>query len=157
MFIHVHLRPVFCFLGALAMQNPMPDDLRSSIEGLIRESGAASVGVAVRDLQSGRELFLNPDETFHAASTMKVPGMMELMDRLAQGKAVSRNASREMVSILEKQKHRDGIPAGLPPDVRVANKTGSFTGASHDAAIVYPKGKKPYVLVVLSRGIQDDK
>src|SRR5437016_4648357 len=78
MFIHVDLRPIFCLLGALAVQNPMPDDLKSSVEGLIRESGAASVGVAVRDLQTGRELFINPDETFHAASTMKVPVMVEL-------------------------------------------------------------------------------
>src|SRR5438067_12049116 len=78
MFIHVHLRPILCLVGALAVQNPMPDDLKSSVEGLIRESGAASVGVAIHDLQTGRELFTNSDEVFHAASTMKVPVMVEL-------------------------------------------------------------------------------
>ncbi|MEP6857679.1 MAG: serine hydrolase, partial [Gemmatimonadales bacterium] len=47
------------------------------------------------------------------------------------------------------------IPAGLPPGTRVAHKTGEITAVSHDAAIVYPKRKKPYVLVVLTRGITD--
>jgi beta-lactamase class A len=37
----------------------------------------------------------------------------------------------------------------------VANKTGSLTGIDHDAAIVYPPGRKPYVLIVLTRGIAD--
>jgi beta-lactamase class A len=27
----------------------------------------------------------------------------------------------------------------------------------HDAAIVYPKGRKPYVLVILTRGVRDEK
>jgi beta-lactamase class A len=49
----------------------------------------------------------------------------------------------------------DRIPAGLPPGIRVAHKTGEITAHSHDAAIVYPPGRKPYVLVVLTRGIQD--
>jgi beta-lactamase class A len=47
------------------------------------------------------------------------------------------------------------IPAGLPPGIRVAHKTGEITAHSHDAAIVYPPARKPYVLVVLTRGIQD--
>ena len=45
--------------------------------------------------------------------------------------------------------------AGLPPGIRVAHKTGDITAVSHDAAIVYPPGRQPYVLVVLTRGITD--
>ena len=48
------------------------------------------------------------------------------------------------------------IPAGLPPGTPVAHKTGWITGIHHDAAIVYPHGRSPYVLVVLTRGINDD-
>ena len=47
------------------------------------------------------------------------------------------------------------IPAGLPEGTRVANKTGSITRIAHDAAIVYPPGRAPYVLVVLTRGFAD--
>jgi beta-lactamase class A len=43
----------------------------------------------------------------------------------------------------------------LPPGTRVAHKTGEITAVSHDAAIIYPPQRKPYVLVVLTRGIPD--
>jgi beta-lactamase class A len=38
----------------------------------------------------------------------------------------------------------------------VAHKTGQISGVLHDAAIVYPPGRAPYVLVVLSSGIPDE-
>jgi len=246
------------------------------IERLIAESGAETVGVAFFDLATGDELLINPDENFHAASTMKVPVMIEVFrqararllsldDRLpvkneflsivdgthyslspesdsdvtlykrigqyesirelvrlmidvssnlatnlliervtpgrvmetmrgigarnirvlrgvedskafqkdlnntttardlmlilrhiAQRRAVSRHASEEMIGVMLDQKFNEGIPAGLPKGVRVAHKTGSITGINHDAAIVYPPGRKPYVLVVLTRGLADE-
>jgi beta-lactamase class A len=39
----------------------------------------------------------------------------------------------------------------------VAHKTGQITGVLHDAAIVYPPGRAPYILVVLTSGIPDEK
>jgi beta-lactamase class A len=60
-----------------------------------------------------------------------------------------------MVAILKRQKFNDGIPAGVPAGTPVAHKTGTITKIHHDAAIVY--GPRPYVLVVLVRGIQDQK
>ncbi|MGZ8455899.1 MAG: serine hydrolase, partial [Gemmatirosa sp.] len=60
-----------------------------------------------------------------------------------------------MLDILAAQEHNEEIPAGLPPGTRVAHKTGWITGVLHDAAIVYPAGRPPYVLVVLTRGIPD--
>jgi len=60
-----------------------------------------------------------------------------------------------MLGILLAQEFNEKIPAGLPSGVRVAHKTGEITAVSHDAAIVYPPGRKPYVLVVLTRGIRD--
>jgi len=80
--------------------------------------------------------------------------LMKVMESIASGRAGSLPSCREMVFILEKQKFRGGIPAGLPAGVRVANKTGSLSGMEHDAAIVFPPGRKPYVLVVLTRGVQ---
>lgn len=61
-----------------------------------------------------------------------------------------------ITGILADQEFTDGIPAGVPTGVRVANKTGWITGIDHDAAIVYPPGRAPYVLVVLTRGIQEE-
>ena len=78
-----------------------------------------------------------------------------LMQKLAQGKAVNATADAEMVAILKRQKFRDAIPSGVPDGTPVAHKTGNITKIHHDAAIVY--GPRPYVLVVLVRGIQDQK
>jgi beta-lactamase class A len=78
-----------------------------------------------------------------------------LMRKIAEGKAVSAKADAEMAAILKRQKFNDAIPAGLPPGTPVAHKTGTITKIHHDAAIVY--GPHPYVLVILVRGIQDQK
>ncbi|MEO6236762.1 MAG: serine hydrolase [Vicinamibacterales bacterium] len=78
-----------------------------------------------------------------------------LMLKIGTGQAVSRGADAEMVSILGRQKFNDAIPAGVPAGTRVAHKTGTITKIHHDAAIVY--GPRPYVLVILARGIQDQK
>ena len=62
-----------------------------------------------------------------------------------------------MRDILLRQEFSAEIPAGLPVGTKVAHKTGWITGVLHDAAIVYPANRKPYVLVVLTRGISDEK
>jgi len=78
-----------------------------------------------------------------------------LMEAIESGKAASAASCREMVDILTRQEFNDEIPAGLPPGTRVAHKTGWITGVTHDGAIVYPPGRKPYVLVVLTKGIRE--
>jgi beta-lactamase class A len=67
-------------------------------------------------------------------------------------------ASRQkMIEILKAQEFNEKIPAGLPKGTVVAHKTGDITGIHHDAAIVFPAGKPPYILVVLTSGIADEK
>ncbi len=82
-------------------------------------------------------------------------GLAVLMTAIAEGKAVDAESSKEMVTILERQKFNEAIPAGLPKSVPVAHKTGDITKIHHDAAIVY--AKRPFVLVLLVRGIADEK
>jgi beta-lactamase class A len=286
MFIRLSIRGVFCLAALVCALNAPArvagqtqrgtDALEARIRGLITASGAETTAVAFRDLRTGRELLIDPDASFHAASTMKVPVMlevyrearegrlslderlavknefksiadgstfsvspaddseqtlykkigstetvrellrlmitessnlatdiiiervgaervMELMRRMgasgirvlrgvedgkaferglnntttargllillraiAEGRAVSRAASKEMTDILLAQKFNEGIPAGLPAAARVAHKTGSITKIEHDAGIVYLPGRKPYVLVVLVRGIAEE-
>jgi beta-lactamase class A len=81
--------------------------------------------------------------------------LLVLFEKIGQGKAVSAAADKEMLEILKRQKFNDGIPAGLPPGTPMAHKTGTITRIHHDAGIVL--GPKPYVLVILVRGIQDQK
>jgi beta-lactamase class A len=252
-----------------------PDSTLSSIQSRIAQEPGATVGLAYVDLGSGDALYLNADTSFHAASTMKVPVMIELFRQAAngsfamsqqllivnqfasivdgsafpldessdsdstlyrrigervridtllrhmitrssnlatntliglvgaeavtrtmrslgagriqvlrgvedgkafdkglnntttardlavilraieEGRAASPDATRQMRQILLAQEFNEKIPAGVPPGVAVAHKTGEITAHSHDAAIVYPPGRSPYVLVVLTRGIVD--
>jgi beta-lactamase class A len=60
-----------------------------------------------------------------------------------------------IVDVLAGQEFTDRIPAGVPTGVRVAHKTGWISTADHDAAIVYPPGREPYVVVVLTRNVAD--
>jgi beta-lactamase class A len=80
-----------------------------------------------------------------------------LMRAIAQDRAGTKKSCAAMRTILFGQEFHDEIPAGLPPGTRVAHKTGWITGQLHDGAIVYPNGASPYVLVVLTRGISDEK
>ena len=249
------------------------DSLRASIGRRVAKVKDAVVGVAYRDLETGDTLFLNADDSFHAASTMKVPVMIELYRRvdarglgldqgillvnqfgsivdgspytldsgsdsdssaygrigsrvtvrelidrmitrssnlatnalieligagranatahelgarnirvlrgvedtkafdaglnntttardlatllnaIEAGTAASRASCNAMRDVLLRQEFNYEIPAGLPPGTKVAHKTGFITGVLHDAAIVYPGRRKPFVLVVLTRGI----
>lgn len=79
--------------------------------------------------------------------------LMLVMEAIAEGKAASEGSCQEMIRILMRQTFRAGIPAGVPENVPVGNKTGSITGMEHDAAVVSPSGRKPYVLAVLTRGV----
>ncbi|MCX6135210.1 MAG: class A beta-lactamase-related serine hydrolase [Ignavibacteriales bacterium] len=74
---------------------------------------------------------------------------------LAVGKAGNQSSSREMTDILLAQKFRDIIPALLPPDVKVAHKTGSINGVEHDSGIVILPDGRRYILVVLSKDLKD--
>ena len=82
-------------------------------------------------------------------------GLMALLDRIGHGQAVDPESDAAMIEILKRQAFNDAIPAGLPPGTPVAHKTGNITRIHHDAAIVY--APRPYVLVLLVRGIGDRK
>ena len=88
-------------------------------------------------------------------NTTDARGLLTLFAAIGKHTAVNANAATEMIEVLKRQKFNDGIPAGVAAGIPVAHKTGSITRIHHDAGIVY--GKRPYVLVVLTRGIQDGK
>jgi len=262
-------------LSLLALSHT--DSLRERLHARIAQVPGAVVGVAFRDLVSGDSLDINADESFHAASTMKVPVMIELYRQAERGwlsldqpillvnqfgsivdgspfsvdagedsdssmyrrvgervpvrellermivrssnlatnaliaivgaeranatahelgarkirvlrgvedqkaydaglsnsttardlatlmmaierkRAASPKSCEEMKGILLRQEFNDEIPAGVPAGTPVAHKTGQITAVLHDAAIVYPRGRQPYVLVVLTKSIPDEK
>jgi beta-lactamase class A len=64
----------------------------------------------------------------------------------------SRNLMRE---ILLAQEFNSMIPARLPSGVKVAHKTGEISTHSHDAGVVYPPDRKPYVVSIFTESDPD--
>ena len=77
------------FIAALALAATFPatpdDSLAAQIRSRVAELPGAEVGVAYHKLGSSDTLYLNPDMSFHAASTMKVPIMVQLFRRVDAG------------------------------------------------------------------------
>ena len=97
------------------------------------------------------------DKAFRAGmnNTTTARDLAVLLEAVETGRAASKASCDRMREILLNQEFNTEIPAGVPPGTKVAHKTGWITGVLHDAAIVYPTGRRPYVLVVLTRGIPD--
>jgi len=87
-------------------------------------------------------------------NTATARGLLALLRAVAERRLPG---SAEMLGLLERAEPRDGIPAALPIGTRLAHKPGRIAGHSHDAALVFPTGRPPYALVVLTRGFQDER
>lgn len=88
-------------------------------------------------------------------NTTSANGLGKLFFKIARGEAVSSALDSAMIHILADQQHNSIIPANLPTSVIVAHKTGSITGVHHDSGIIIlPDGRK-YVLVLLSKDLED--
>ena len=115
----------------------------------MRELGAKIIKV-LRGVEDNKAFELGLNNTTTAYD------LMVIFEKIAQGKAIDKKSSDEMINILLQQEHNEIIPAGLPKDVKVAHKTGSITGVHHDSGIVFlPDGRK-YALVLLSKNLENE-
>ena len=121
-----------------------------SVTELMRELGAKDIQV-LRGVEDPKAFQAGKNNTTTAYD------MMLLLRLIAENKFLNGRVCQKMVEILSSQRFNDGIPAGLPAATRVAHKTGNITKHNHDAAIVYAPGRKPYVIVVLTKGIAEQK
>jgi beta-lactamase class A len=127
---------------------------------LIEKLGVDNIQATVHSLHADGMNVLRGVEDIKAYekglnNTTTARGLQQLLDAIAHGEAVDQDSSRQMIEILERQKFNEGIPAGVPPGIRVAHKTGEITKIHHDAAIVF--APRPFVLIILVRGIGDIK
>jgi beta-lactamase class A len=90
-------------------------------------------------------------------NTTNAYDLMLIFERIAKGTAVDQKATDAMLDILFHQHYKDKIAGKLPPEVKVASKSGSIgtPPIMHDSGIVFlPDGRK-YVVVLLSRNVPD--
>lgn len=88
-------------------------------------------------------------------NTVTALGLTKILQALASSSVLSPMACQSMIEILSNQTHRNCIPAGVPRTVPIANKPGWNDGICHDCGIVFPPGRLPYVLTVLTEGLAD--
>lgn len=106
--------------------------------------------------------FLDYEAIVHHNDNVTTPAdMAKLLYVIASGaregtsKICTPEHCRAMIEIMLRQTDRNKIPAGLPPGVAVANKTGALDGSRSDIAIVQPFGDSPYILTVYSKWLDD--
>lgn len=152
----------------------------SATNALVRLVGTRNVddrlaGYGLRDTLLFRPTFrdgrpdVHPELEKEFGLGMSTPrDMARLLEKIARGEVVGRQASDEMIAVLEGQEDRMMIPRGVPlaeGKVRVASKTGwdeeknpdasGFRGdVRGDVAIVTTPGSR-YVLAILARRITD--
>ncbi len=114
----------------------------------MRSLGAANIQVlrGVEDIKA-YEAQLN--------NTTTASDLLKIYTHLATGELIDKSSNQAMIDILLDQKFNEIIPAYLPKEVKVAHKTGSITGIHHDSGIVFLPNGKRYVLVLLSKNLED--
>lgn len=119
-----------------------------NVNKTMREMGAMDINVlrGVEDMKAYEAGLSNSTTAYD---------LMLIFEALANGKAVNAEADKEMLHILQQQKHTDLIPALLPENLKIANKTGWITGVHHDSALIELTDGKKYVLVLLSKNMKD--
>ena len=82
--------------------------------------------------------------------------LLNIYEKLAKGNIINSQASEEMIDILKNQKYDDIIPKYLPKSIEVAHKDGWINGVRHDSGIVFLDEDKKYILILLSKNLDDE-
>ena len=78
-------------------------------------------------------------------------------ERLARGEVVSPKASAEMLAVMGRLADRSMLPGRLPPEARVAHKTGAIDGVRADVGLVTRPDGRRFVAAFFARGLRDEK
>ena len=119
------------------------------INNTMRDLGAKNINVlrGVEDIKAFNQGMNN---------TTTALDLLKIYENLAVGNVINSEISKEMVEILKKQKYDDIIPKYLPKSIEVAHKDGWINGVRHDSGIVFLDGNNSYVLVLLSKNLEDE-
>ena len=121
-----------------------------NVMNTMRELGANHIQV-LRGVEDGKAFEKGLNNTTTAFD------LLVIFEAMAKGKAVSPGASQQMIDILLHQQFNKMIPARLPTTLKVAHKTGNITGVLHDSGIVFLPNGHSYVLVLLSKNIDNEE
>jgi beta-lactamase class A len=75
--------------------------------------------------------------------------MLMVMEKMYQGRLISKSASEAMLATMKRQRHKWGIARFLPPTTVIANKTGSLDFVRNDVGIIW-QNDKPYIVSIFA-------
>ena len=123
----------------------------SEVADVLRDAGCSPATVLPRGIGDAAAREHGLDNLVTAADLARVIG------GVATRSLAGRGTCEAVEAVLAAQEHRDQVPAGLPRDTYVANKTGWVDGVAHDVALVRPDDGAPYVLAVCSTADADEQ
>jgi beta-lactamase class A len=133
--------------GSISIRNAVDVMVRLSDNAtavaMLHHLGGASVDRTLASLGL-QDTFVN-DRTLPTTAA----DMALLMEAAVTGRGLDDGAAARMRALLLQQGNRLGIPAGVPDDVPVGNKTGTWEGFTHDVAFVDAPGGL-YVIAILT-------
>ncbi len=125
---------------------------------LIRVVGRAHINATMADLglRNTRlgDYIRSETDTIRYALRTSPRDMLQLLDAIARDRLVDTWSSREMLAILEGQKHNGLLPEPLPEGIKIAHKTGSLHDTLNDVGIVYHEDE-PYIIAVMTTQLPD--
>ena len=84
-------------------------------------------------------------------------GLLQLFRYLYENRGISPGLNEKMLQILSDQKFNQGLPVGIPQELRkntrFAHKTGEISTVAHDAGLVFLPDRKPYALTILTERV----
>ena len=96
------------------------------------------------------------DTEYWTPNTTTADDVTLMLEKIADPSFTSPKLSEEMLSTMTNTFSEDRIPAGLPPDVRVAHKIGTYGTNFSDAGLVFYEddgSEKQYSIVVFTDGM----
>lgn len=125
------------------------DSDNTAWEMLTRYLGVSGIQADLSDIGAYNTGYWTPNTTTPDDTQL-------ILEKIADPSYTSPELSEEMLSTMTDTVYEDRIPAGLPPDVRVAHKIGTYDNSFSDAGVVFYKGRdgeeKHYFIVVFTEG-----
>lgn len=112
------------------------------------QTALAEAGVSGIDVRRGVEDGPAYEKGINNEAT--ADGLLKLFRVFEERTHLDADYAQPAIEILLAQEFNSMIPARLPNGTKVAHKTGEISTFCHDAGIVYPPDRKPYVIAILT-------
>lgn len=121
---------------------------QSNIDDLLKETGVSNTRI-IRGVEDQKAFDAGITNVTTAADMVKV------LEYIHAGVLNNDIYITQLYYFLLKQQHNSIIPLHLPKNLLIAHKTGNLSASIHDAAIISSPEGVGYILVILSKNLQN--